>query len=128
MFRFFGADFYKRAQACLCAGGIYVQQSESPLVNQDIIRPMYDDLAGVFGHTLWMYLSHVMTYPGAMWSFAYASRDHHPLVGSEVSTRYPGIEEHLSWYTPSAHAAAFGLPRMVRDLLPAHIHPMGDRG
>lgn len=108
----FAHEFYKDVSKALRLDGIMVAQTESPVVNQDMIRKIWGNLKGVFPITR-MYLGIVPTYPTGLWSYTLGSKGPDPIaVPAEkflpLETRY---------YTPEIHKAAFLLPPFVQELL-----------
>jgi spermidine synthase len=108
----FSRQFYEDVYKALTPDGIMVAQSESPFLNQDVIRMIHSNLAGVFP-LKYLYLAGIPTYPSGLWSFTIASKKWDPLQAdltgkSELKTKY---------YTPQVHFGAFKLPRFVEELV-----------
>lgn len=98
--------------------GILVAQSESPFFNQDIIRAMYANLDQIFP-IVKMYTCHMITYPSALWSFAFCSKKFNPLDDFDYD-RYRKLERKMKneYYNDDIHFGSFALPQYVRALLP----------
>jgi spermidine synthase len=108
----FSREFYRDVYEALTPDGIMVAQSESPFINQDVIRMIHSNLTGVFP-IKHLYLAGIPTYPSGLWSFTIASKKWDPvkadLTGKkELTTKY---------YTPEVHFGAFKLPRFVAELV-----------
>lgn len=114
----FSPEFYKDVRAALKEDGIMVAQTESPFLNQDIIRRTQVGIKDAFPICR-LYLASVPTYPSGLWSFTIGSLRYDPLkVKAEAitvqSTRY---------YNKAVHFAAFQLPAFVEQLIQGRIAP-----
>nr|VFJ47187.1 MAG: spermidine synthase [Candidatus Kentron sp. DK] len=109
----FQRTFYQGAFNALRDDGIFVFQSESPAFQPDNVRNNYNNLRGVFP-IVRMYLGHVPTYPGFLWSFAFCSKRYHPLL--DFHPEYEPIAG-LRYYNADVHRGAFALPNYVKALL-----------
>ncbi|MCL6517620.1 polyamine aminopropyltransferase [Alicyclobacillus sp.] len=107
----FARDFYQAVYDALKEDGLFVAQTESPFVNQDLIQSVHRDIRSVFPITE-LYLAYVPTYPTGMWSFTMGSKRYHPL-----RDRQPARTQDTRYYTEAVHQAAFALPRFVQELL-----------
>lgn len=108
----FSREFYQDVLQALTPDGLMVAQSESPFVNQDVIRLIHTNLEGVFPIRR-LYLASIPTYPSGLWSFTIASKQHDPTgvdpdMFKRLATRY---------YSPEIHMAAFKLPPFVAELV-----------
>jgi spermidine synthase len=108
----FSREFYQDVQAALASEGIMVAQSESPFVNQDVIRMIHRNLAGVFPMK-YLYLASIPTYPSGLWSFTLASKVHDPLKVDPSRIR----PLKTKYYSADLHYGAFKLPKFVADLV-----------
>jgi len=107
----FSKEFYQDVSAALTDEGIMVAQSESPFVNQDVIRMIHRNLKGVFPLRR-LYTASIPTYPSGLWTFTLASKKWDPLqVDPE---KIPQLE--TKYYSPQVHVGAFKLPRFVEEL------------
>jgi len=108
----FSREFYRDVAAALTPDGIMVAQSESPILNQDVIRMIHDNLKGVFPVKR-LYLASIPTYPSGLWSFTIAGKKYDPL---QVD---PGAIKPLStkYYNPETHFSSFKLPEFVKRLV-----------
>ncbi|OGR02656.1 MAG: spermidine synthase, partial [Deltaproteobacteria bacterium RIFOXYA12_FULL_61_11] len=93
--------------------GIFVAQTQSPYYHHDTIRKLYRNLRQVFP-IVRMYLAHIPTYPGAIWSFAFCSKQHDPL-----EVLQPSSIEGLRYYNTELHRGSFALPTYVAELIEA---------
>jgi spermidine synthase len=105
----FGEAFYRTVHDALSPDGILVAQTESPVLQADLIQRTQANLRRVFP-IVRLYLAPVPTYPSGWWSFSLASKrptpeDARPL---RLETRY---------WTPEVQRAAFVLPPMVQRLV-----------
>lgn len=111
----FGADFYRNIDRILADDGIVVAQAESPVYaaeqQQSLLKIM-----GKFFPLVSMYNYNNMTYPGGLWSFAIASKHHHPVRGLDAG-RVANSGIPFSWYNAAFHQASFALPQFMLDNL-----------
>lgn len=107
----FNEPFYRSCLAALRPGGILVQQSESPLLHQDLMASMAKRmrLAG-FCATRRVFFP-LPVYPSGWWSATLAGKDN-PLetapVQPDFATRY---------YNAAIHEGAFALPAFMQNAL-----------
>ncbi len=112
----FTPEFFADCHRVLAEGGLFVQQSESPLLHaESIIRPMHVNLRGAgFADVSTLHFPLVI-YPSGWWSATLACKDGaiSPLrVGAEKSTLPP-----TEYYDFEVHRASFTLPRFLRTVL-----------
>lgn len=110
----FGATFYRDVFESLTAEGIMVAQSESPVLNRQLIRQIYTNIRQAFP-AFYYYLAPVPTYPGGLWSFAMGSKYHSPLQPENDF-----LPEGTRYYTPQIHRSAFTLPPFVQAIFAAN--------
>ena len=104
-------EFFQHCQRALAANGIFVQQSESPLIHHEsIIKPMTRRIheAG-FNHTRTLHFPQC-TYPTGWWSCTMASVAG-DLGNRRLASGSPGFETH--YYTAEIHRAAAAQPRFM---------------
>jgi spermidine synthase len=109
----FEKSFYRNAGRLLTDKGLMITQAESPLYDMDSQLELFAHQRPFF-KKLHMYMYASLTYPGALYSFGFASRAPCPLTDFDprrvasagIATRY---------YNPGIHRAAFMLPSFVRD-------------
>jgi spermidine synthase len=114
----FEAPFYRDVERSLTSEGLMVAQSNSPLIMADELRQQVANLRQVFP-LVRTYLGTVLGYPGGLWSYTIASKQHDPaqVAVAELAARVNkrGIE--TRYYTPAVHQAAFALPPFIADLV-----------
>lgn len=110
----FNKAFYKECKRALRPGGLFVQQSESPLVHTPLIVSMHTAMQEV-GFAA----SHVLSfpqpvYPTGWWSASLVQRDNGPL---KVPASTDDMD--LQYYTPAIHNGAFAQPAFLQKQLQA---------
>lgn len=108
----FSREFYQDVYQALTPEGIMVAQSESPFLNQDVIKMIHRNLEGIFS-LKYLYLASIPTYPSGLWSFTIASKKWDPLKVDPQKIKAPNTK----YYTPELHFGAFKLPRFVEELI-----------
>ena len=109
----FNRPFYEGVAALLTSDGIMISQAESPFYDHNVQESMLKNQR-LFFEKLHLYLFPTLTYPGGLWSFAYASkglcpvRDFDPgrFARSAVSTKY---------YNAGVHRSSFTLPVFLSE-------------
>ncbi|MGN6788711.1 MAG: polyamine aminopropyltransferase [Rhodanobacteraceae bacterium] len=111
----FNAKFYASCFRALRAGGILVQQSESPLVLMDLIRSMHAAMRDVGFSTTRTLPFPQPCYPTGWWSCTMARKDggldafrEHDAAAKPFATRY---------YNADMHRAALAQPEFMREAL-----------
>lgn len=108
----FSPEFYADVYESLKDDGVMAAQTESPFLNQDLIRRSFSAVRELFPVTR-LYLASSPTYPGGLWSFTLGSKENDPL--SVPPERFINIP--TRYYTPQVHQAAFTLPQFVGNIL-----------
>ena len=114
----FSPEFYRAGSRALAPHGVLTAQTETPVYHTGVIRDIYTGIGQAYKNAF-MYWYVFPSYIGALYTFAYAANARHPLRDfqprrlSELGLRY--YHQHL-------HAAAFVLPGLVANALPAG-HP-----
>lgn len=111
----FTEEFYTNVKKSLKQGGIVAAQSESPVVNKEEIKKMYNLLKKVFPITS-TYTSPIPTYPGGYWAWAFCSIDVEPLSYIDEK-RCEEITKTCKIYNKEYHLARFALPNFLKELL-----------
>ncbi len=111
----FTEEFYTNVKRSLKPGGIVAAQSESPFVNKEEIKKMYDLLKKVFP-VCSTYTSNIPTYPGGYWAWAFCSETVKPLSYFD-ERRCEAISKTCKIYNKAYHNARFALPNYLKDLL-----------
>jgi spermidine synthase len=103
----FRGPFYEDVKRALRPGGIMVQQTESPLFEPVWWDKIYGELRGSFTN-VHCYWAVIPMYPGAFWTFGFASQDRDPWrdVEDERSRELSDVR----YYSPEMQRAAFVLP------------------
>ncbi len=109
----FEEDFYQTVFAALKEDGIMVAQSESPFYHADIQKEMFGNLRAVFP-IVEMYQAFIPTYPSGFWSFAFASKQYHPVKDFDRK-RAANREFHTRYYNEDLHLGAFMLPTFAQE-------------
>lgn len=109
----FEEEFYRTVFAALKRDGIMVAQSESPFYHAEIQKNMYANLRNVFP-IVEMYQAFIPTYPSGLWSFAFASKQYHPLRDFDRERAGRRAFE-TKYYNEDLHVGAFALPTFARN-------------
>ncbi len=109
----FEEDFYRLVFGALKKDGIMVAQSESPFYHPEIQKSMYKNLRAVFP-IVEMYQAFIPTYPSGFWSFAFASKQYHPVKDFDRNrAAQRGFQ--TRYYNEDLHLGAFMLPTFARE-------------
>ena len=111
----FTEEFYTNVKNSLKAGGIVAAQSESPVVNKEEIKKMYNLLKKVFPICA-TYTSNIPTYPGGYWAWAFCSETVEPLSYID-ERRCAEITKTCKVYNKEYHLARFALPIYLKEIL-----------
>ncbi len=111
----FTEEFYTNVKNSLKQDGIVCAQSESPFVNKEEIKKMYNLLKKVFSICS-TFTSNIPTYPGGYWAWAFCSQSVKPL-SYFADDRYQDILKTCKIYNKDYHNARFALPNYLKDLL-----------
>ena len=124
----FTAEFYRACHRALRDGGLVVQQSESPMIHQDILRRMYRSMRHVdFADVRTLFFPQPI-YPTGWWSATIGAKNtdltgfrEADVMNRPFSTRY---------YNEEIHRAAFAQPEFFRGLRNAWLasDPRSHRG
>ena len=111
----FTEEFYTNVKRSLKKGGIVAAQSESPFVNKEEIKKMYNLLKKVFPICS-TFTSNIPTYPGGYWAWAFCSEEVKPLSYFD-ERRANDIVKSCKIYNRDYHEARFALPNYLKELL-----------
>lgn len=111
----FTEEFYTNVKKSLKEGGIVCAQSESPFVNREEIKKMYNLLKKVFPICS-TFTSNIPTYPGGYWAWAFCSETVKPLSYWD-ERRGNEITKTCKIYNKEYHEARFALPNYLKELL-----------
>ncbi len=108
----FTEEFYKNTFAALKEDGLFVQQTESPWMHQELIQKVHGYVAKHFPITS-LYTAYIPIYPSGMHCFTIGSKKYDP------ATWVPNREavEPMRYYNEAVHRAAFALPNFVKEIL-----------
>jgi len=109
-------DFHRLVREALNPGGLYAQQTGTPIYNPEVVQRVAADVDQQF-LVCRVYWCTVPTYPGSLFTFTIGSLGPDP----KVPVRQLPPEAATRWYTPRVHAAAFALPPMLANLLPPRV-------
>lgn len=113
----FTREFYGNCFKALKAGGIMVNQHESPFYEPDAIamQRAHKRITECFPVSR-VYQAHIPTYPSGHWLFGFASKKSHPVEDfNEAAWNALGLK--TKYYNTKLHKGAFALPNYVWELL-----------
>lgn len=113
----FTTEFYTNVARILNAGGLLCAQSGSPYFQQGELHRAYRNISSVFSQAR-VYLCNVPTYPGTLWSFIVAG-EHIVIEEENAGVRARARDLRTRYWTPGIHAGAFGVPRIVEEVVEA---------
>ncbi|UOF91632.1 polyamine aminopropyltransferase [Fodinisporobacter ferrooxydans] len=108
----FARDFYQGIYEALKEDGIFVAQTESPFLNGDLIRRVYQDISTIYPIAR-LYTASIPTYPSGLWTFTLGSKKYDPLEVDEAQLK----DFETKYYSPRIHKSVFQLPKFVENLL-----------
>jgi spermidine synthase len=111
----FTKEFYQNCFRLLADDGILVAQSESPIWLPKLVRGISAKLKSVFPG-VYFYQANIPTYPSGYWSFAFASKKHHP-INDFRKTKCRELDLPLKYYNGDLHLATFKLPTFFNELI-----------
>lgn len=111
----FNHAFYRNCLDALRPGGILVQQSQSPILHQTLIKEMRDAMRLAGFDDLQSFLFPQPIYPSGMWSCTLA-RKAEPF-GTFRQTDANLLSEQLEYYNPAIHLAGMQLPNFLKRAL-----------
>jgi spermidine synthase len=107
----FDEPFYRGVARMLAPDGVFVLQSESPILTRPLFFEIQDTLARVYPRVA-PYFAPVPCYAGGFWSFTFASRTVDPLAIRDE--RADAIEAGSKVYNRDYHRASFARPTYAR--------------
>ncbi|MBA2662515.1 MAG: polyamine aminopropyltransferase [Bradymonadaceae bacterium] len=111
----FTPAFYRDCHRVLRPNGILVPQSDSVLYYPERVAGIARNLREIFA-SVDFYTTHVPTYPGGLWTFAFASKGPHPFAHVDA-LRVQSMVAELDYYNLDLHRAAFALPTRYRRVV-----------
>jgi spermidine synthase len=119
----FSPRFHESVRRALAPGGVFVAQTESPVVHLAVVESSLRSVAAIFPLAR-LYLAPVPTYPGGLWSFTLGSLGPDPLAVPADHWR----PEKTRFWTPDVHRAAFALPAYIAGMAAAATSHAGGKG
>ncbi|AWV88880.1 polyamine aminopropyltransferase [Bradymonas sediminis] len=110
----FDLEFYQGCENLLADDGVFVTQSESPVLFRDVHLDMIRVMKGTFKN-VHPYYGTVTIYPGGSWSWTYASKSVSPR--DIIRERVDFISEFTEIYNEDIHHGAFAIPNHIRRAL-----------
>ena len=109
----FTEEFYKNTLKALKADGLFVQQTESPMLHQSLVEKVFGYVNNHFPIAR-LYTAYIPIYPAGMHCFTIGSKKYDPL------TWEPNREQNFEtkYYNKDIQKAAFALPNFVKNYLP----------
>lgn len=108
----FTEEFYKNVYKALKSDGLFVQQTESPFMHQELVKKCYGYVENIFPMAR-LYTAFIPIYPSGMHCFTMGTKKYDPL---EWMPNRPIIEP-TKYYNFGIQKSAFVLPNFVKDLL-----------
>lgn len=108
----FTEEFYKNVYKALKSDGLFVQQTESPFMHQELVKKCYGYVENIFPMAR-LYTAFIPIYPSGMHCFTMGTKKYDPL---EWTPNRPIIEP-TKYYNFGIQKSAFVLPNFVKDLL-----------
>jgi spermidine synthase len=101
--RLFEDEFYALCEESLRADGMLVAQTESIHFHPDVVRSCFGALSARFAYAELLWTA-IATYPGAFWTFSFASKSLDPRVvrrRPEIATRLYDVDAHEWFFVPA---------------------------
>jgi len=112
----FTEAFYRNVHRCLTPGGVLVTQNGVPFLQREELVTSVRHFASIYKDAA-AYVAAIPTYFGGHMAFGWAT-DNADLRKTPVDVlteRFDAAGFDTRYYTPEVHAAAFALPRFIRD-------------
>lgn len=109
----FAQEFYRDLFAALKEDGMFVAQTESPWIDNEMLPDLHAGLRDVFP-IVKLYLAAIPTYQSGLFSFTICSKQYDP---TRPLPQKPALD--TKYYSPAIHEAAFVLPPCVAELIAA---------
>lgn len=108
----FTEQFYANTLKALKPDGLFVQQTESPMMHQPLVKKVFGFVDKHFPYAN-LFMSYIPIYPTGMHCFTLGSKTYNPL------TWEPNREQKFKtkYYNKEIHKAAFALPNFVKEYL-----------
>lgn len=109
----FTEEFYKNTLKALKSDGLFVQQTESPVMHQPLVEKVFGYVNTHFPIAR-LYTAYIPLYPTGMHCFTIGSKKYDPLTWK--ANRERTFE--TKYYNEEIQTAAFALPNFVKEYLP----------
>lgn len=109
----FTEEFYKNTLKALKSDGLFVQQTESPVMHQALVEKVFGYVNTHFPIAR-LYTAYIPLYPTGMHCFTIGSKKYDPLTWK--ANRERTFE--TKYYNEEIQTAAFALPNFVKEYLP----------
>ncbi len=109
----FTEEFYKNTLKALKPDGLFVQQTESPVMHQPLVKKVFGYVNSHFPIAR-LYTAYIPLYPTGMHCFTIGSKKYDPLTWKANRER----NFDTKYYNEEIQTAAFALPNFVKDYLP----------
>lgn len=108
----FTHDFYKDVYKALKSDGLFVQQTESPFLHQELIKRLYENIDALFPICR-MFLASIPIYPAGTHSFTMGSKVYDPLktgcgIKNNVDCKY---------FNGEIYHSSFALPNYLKKII-----------
>ncbi|MHC8441449.1 MAG: polyamine aminopropyltransferase [Candidatus Eutrophobiaceae bacterium] len=119
--RLFAAPFYRNCHRALADGGLLVAQSESPLLDEDVLKRIRVEMrtAG-FKHFQTLFFAQP-TYPSGWWSATMARKGQGIFSFREYAAEHKDFP--TRYYNASMHKHSTAMPEFIRQLLKEDENP-----
>lgn len=117
----FNHAFYKNCLRALRADGIFVQQSESPLIHLPLLLDMREAMLDVGFSSLQHVNFPQMIYPSGWWSGTMAKKSGYFETFREADAARLAAKGVLQYYNPDIHYASQALPNFLANAFAAQI-------
>lgn len=109
----FTEEFYKNTLKALKSDGLFVQQTESPVMHQPLVEKVFGYVNTHFPIAR-LYTAYIPLYPTGMHCFTIGSKKYDPLTWKANRER----TFKTKYYNEEIQTAAFALPNFVKEYLP----------
>ena len=114
----FSRPFYKDVHALLSDDGVLAVQAESPFFELETQKDILQSLKSLFPIVSLYHYSNIVYPGGGLWSFALASKKHHPIRNFDADKIKEKIKTwNLSYYNTDIHKASFAQPEFIRKFI-----------
>ncbi len=113
----FTREFYGNCYKALGAGGMMVNQHESPYYDTyaSAMKCAHQHIREFFPICK-VYQAHIPTYPSGHWLFGFASKQYDPIADLDENA-WNSLNIKTKYYNTELHKGCFALPNYVKELL-----------